>query len=339
MKIAIHHHSGSFSDFWIKFCKTNKIEFKIVNAYKNSIVSDLSGYDIFMWNHLSHRYKDVLFAQQLLQSLEIAGVLVFPNYNTGWSYDDKIGQKYLLEAIKAPIVPTYIFYTRKEALNWIKKTEFPKIFKLSRGASSVNVRIVKTKWKAAKLVRKAFARGFPQHNKFNAFKERFNSFRKNDASIFWLIKGLIYLFISTEFSKMYNREKGYVYFQDFIPNNTFDIRVIVIGSKAFAIKRMNRTNDFRASGSGNIHYKRHEIDERCVQIAFNVNEIINSQCIAYDFVFDANNEPLILEISYGYLPSVYQDCEGYWDTALQWHQESIEPQKWVIENLVQSKVK
>jgi glutathione synthase/RimK-type ligase-like ATP-grasp enzyme len=57
-----------------------------------------------------------------------------------------------------------------------------------------------------------------------------------------------------ETEKKFNPEKNYVYFQDFIPQNDFDIRIIVIGKRAFAIKRMVRKGDFRASGSGNIKY-------------------------------------------------------------------------------------
>jgi len=339
MKIAIHHTPGSFSDRWITYCEKNMIDYKLVNAYENDIIDQLKECQAFFWNHLSHKYKDAIFAKQLLISLETAGIKVFPNYKTTWHYDDKVGQKYLLEALGVDFVKTYVFYTKKEALDWARSTTFPKVFKLSGGAASNNVRLVKSYNEASKLIHRAFTSGFKQSNKKNTLKERYHTYKLKNKSILWLVKGLYYLFWQDEFTKMHPREKGYVYFQNFIPDNLFDIRIIVIGEKAFAIKRMNRTNDFRASGSGNIHYKRHEIDERCVQIAFNVNEIINSQCIAYDFVFDANNEPLILEISYGYLPSVYQDCEGYWDTALQWHQESIEPQKWVIENLIQSKVK
>ena len=62
------------------------------------------------------------------------------------------------------------------------------------------------------------------------------------------------------------REKCYFYVQDFIPNNNFDIRVIVVCDKAFAIKRYVRKNDFRASGSGYIDYSRHSIPENIIKL-------------------------------------------------------------------------
>ena len=39
--------------------------------------------------------------------------------------------------------------------------------------------------------------------------------------------------------------RGYVYFQDFIPDNQFDTRVTVIGNRAFAFIRKVRPGDFR----------------------------------------------------------------------------------------------
>lgn len=52
----------------------------------------------------------------------------------------------------------------------------------------------------------------------------------------------------------YILQKDYVYFQKFLPNNTYDIRITVIGERCFGFIRYNRENDFRASGSGKIEY-------------------------------------------------------------------------------------
>jgi glutathione synthase/RimK-type ligase-like ATP-grasp enzyme len=134
---------------------------------------------------------------------------------------------------------------------------------------------------------------------------------------------------------MHSREKGYVYFQDFIPNNTFDIRICVVDNKAFALKRMCRENDFRASGGGRIIYDKNQIDERCVKIAFDVNDKLKTQSIAFDFVFDENNNPLIVEISYGYSANAYDICEGYWTKDMQWHEgKNFDFCGWMVESLI-----
>src|SRR5690606_41519867 len=70
-----------------------------------------------------HDALPILFARQLIASLEEMGIHVFPDLNTCWHYDDKVGQKYLLEAIGAPLVPTHIFYDRAAALAWAERSE------------------------------------------------------------------------------------------------------------------------------------------------------------------------------------------------------------------------
>lgn len=336
MRIAIHHSPGSFSDRWVSYCKENNITYKIVNCYDNDIVSQLENFDVLMWHHHHTNYKDALFAKQLLYSLQASGKKVFPDINTTWHFDDKVGQKYLLESIGAPLVPSYVFYAKNEALEWISKTTFPKVFKLRGGSGSSNVQLVENKHKAKKLIKKAFGKGFSQFDKFNHLKFRYKNFKSGKESFVGVLKGIVRLFIGNEYSNMVPREKGYVYFQDFIPNNKFDIRVIVVGEKAFALKRLVRKNDFRASGSGNILYNKSEIDERCIQISFNVNEKLKCQSIAFDYVFDENNNPLIVEISYGFDVKAYDPCPGYWDSSLKWHEGKFNPQEWMVEDLILS---
>jgi glutathione synthase/RimK-type ligase-like ATP-grasp enzyme len=135
---------------------------------------------------------------------------------------------------------------------------------------------------------------------------------------------------------MTDREIGYVYFQDFIPNNDYDIRIIVIGEKAFGIKRMVRKNDFRASGSGNIYYEKQHFGDETVGIAFDISKRLKSQCTAFDFVYD-NKIPLIVEISYGFSPEGYNDCTGYWDSRLNWHEGTFDPYGWMVEMIIAGK--
>ncbi len=114
IKVAIHNRAGSFSERWIRFCEKNKIQVKLVDAYSSSITEDLKDVDIFFWHHSHSHHKDIIFAKSLLFSLEQTGTKVFPNFNTAWHFDDKIGQKYLLEAIDARLVPSYVFYHKSE---------------------------------------------------------------------------------------------------------------------------------------------------------------------------------------------------------------------------------
>ncbi|MGP5415875.1 ATP-grasp domain-containing protein [Psychrobacter faecalis] len=333
MKLAIHHRQGSFSEGWIDYCKKNNIEYKVVNAFDNDIITQLKDCDAFMWHHHHGKFKDVISAKKILFSLEHAGIKVFPNFKTAWHFDDKVAQKYLLEAIDAPIVPSYVFYDKKEASGWARNTTYPKVFKLKGGAGATNVKLVENQTEALKLINKAFGKGFPQFDRFNNLKESYIKYKGGQDTLFRLAKGVGRLAISTNFAKQHPPEKGYAYFQDFIPNDGFDIRVVVIGGKrAAAEKRFVRENDFRASGSGKFSYE--GIDCEVIKESFKIANKLNLQSVAFDFVIDKNNKPLIIEMSYGFGIQGISNVLGYWNHELNWHKDKLKPCEWIIEDLL-----
>lgn len=334
-KIAICSHGGGFTPRWIEYCKNHNIEYKLVCAYDDDIVEQLRDCSAFMWHHNHGNISDHLFAKQLLQSLQSVGLKVFPNAATGWHFDDKVGQKYLLEATGVPFIKTHVFYDKESAKEWARKTDYPIVFKLRGGAGSSNVKLIKNKNQAFRTINKSFSKGWHYFDSWGLFKDClkkfFNgtgSFRNVAKYAYIYLRGLV---LGDDFPK----QKGYVYFQEFIPNNEFDIRVCVVNDKAFALKRMARKGDFRASGSGKIIYDKNQIDIRCVKVAFDANKALRSQSTAFDFVFDKNGNPFIVEISYGYTAKAYDVCEGYWTDDMQWHEgTNFDFCGWMVESVI-----
>jgi glutathione synthase/RimK-type ligase-like ATP-grasp enzyme len=338
MKVAIHPKPGTFSDRWIKYCIEKNIDYKIVNCYSSDIIKELSDCDGLMWHWDLNDYKAELFARQLMASLQKKGIRVFPDVDTGWHYDDKVGQKYLLEAIDAPLVTSHVFYSKSEALKWIDDSTFPKVFKLRGGAGSVNVKLVRTRSKARKLVRKSFGRGFPHYSSLSHFKQDIYVFKRDRdyPAVKEILNGFARLFIPKEIEKFSKREKGYIYFQDFIPDNLYDTRLVVVGNRCFGIRRYCRKGDFRASGSGLLEYKQELFDNECIQIAFDVTKKIGAQSLAFDFVIDSSGYKIV-EICYCFtMGKAYDDCPGYWDDSLQWHDTEVNPQIFMIEDFLSS---
>jgi len=334
MTIGIHHSSkGPFSSRWIAYCEGNNIPYKLVNCYANDIIGQLSDCSALMWHFHHISPKDFLFAKQLLYSIQSSGKVVFPDYHTMWHFDDKLGQKYLLESIDAPLVPSYVFFSKNEALEWARETTYPKVFKLRTGGGSQNVRLARTKSESKKLINKAFGRGFSQYAAWSNLKERIRMYKNGLTSLLDVIKGIIRLGYPTKFSRVKGKERGYVYFQDFIPGNDYDIRIIVIDEKAFAIKRMVRENDFRASGSGAILYEKHHFDDETVRLSFELTHKLKSQSAAFDYIY-INDKPLLVEISYCFIKEVYDPCTGYWDKDLNWHEGSFNPYGWMVETVL-----
>ena len=331
--IAIHNNPSEvvFHYRWIDYCKKNNIPYKLVSCYDDDIVAQLKGCSGLMWHYHQANFKDIVMAKPLLYSLEQSGMKVFPDFNTAWHFDDKVGQKYLFEGLGFDFVKTWVFYEKQTALDWIEKTSFPKVFKLRGGAGSQNVKLIKSKSVAKSLVNQAFGSGFPAYDPWESIKERIRKWRLGKTDAFDVIKGFVRLVNPPRYAKIMGNEINYIYFQEFLPNNDSDIRVIVIDGKAFALKRMVRANDFRASGSGDIRYERELFDERCVSLSFKYTKKLNAQCVAYDYVFDENNTPKLVEISYGFANKGYDACTGYWDEQLNWHAGSFNPYGWMVD--------
>jgi glutathione synthase/RimK-type ligase-like ATP-grasp enzyme len=333
--IGIHQRMGSFSDRWVEYCMQRNIPFRQVNCLASDVVQQCAGLDALLWQWVHHKPEDQLVAFSVIASLEAAGLRVFPSVKTCWHYDDKVAQKYLLEAIKAPLVPTRVFTCETEALQWCQQADWPKVFKLRNGAGSSNVRLVSSKEQAVSLCRQAFGRGFPAVAGYLADltvrlkKTRTaKDFREKLARAPRSFLNLLAL------RQRVPRERGYAYFQDFLPGNSFDTRVTIIGNRAFGFIRENRPGDFRASGSGSINVDPRRVDLRCVKIAFDVADRIGTQSLAFDFLFNPSREPMIGEISYCYMPAAIHGCPGHWDRALKWRRGATWPQDAILDDLL-----
>ena len=333
--LAIHYVKQSFSEKWITYCDDNQIPYKLVDCYRSDIIKQLQDCNFLMWHFSQNDPKAILFAKQLLFSIEATGRKVFPNFNTVWHFDDKVGQKYLLEASEAPLVNTSIFYSRDEALHWARNADYPKVFKLRNGAGSQNVRMVKNRVEAYGLIRKAFGKGFKAYDPLGSLNERWRKFKLGNTDFRDLLEGIARFIIPPPYARIRGRECGYIYFQDFIPDNDHDIRIVILEDKAFAIKRMVRKKDFRASGSGDILYDPDLIAIDLISLSFKLAEKLRSQCIAFDYL-RKGTEPVLIEISYGFITEVYTPCPGYWDKELIWYKGQFNPYGWMVENLLNS---
>lgn len=323
MKVGIHNNNSAFSKRWIAYCKEKGILYKIVDAYSNNIIEDLGDCDVFLWHHHHAEYKDVVFAKQLLFSLEQSGKKVFPNFNTGWHFDDKLGQKYLFEAHDIVAAKAFCFYDKKSANEWISNTDFPKIFKLRGGAGSSNVKMIKSKSAANNIVEKAFSKGFKAFDFWSIAKDKFKLFLKGKAKFIDVLKySFLTIFPSKTDASLLPEQKGYVYFQEFIPNDGYDIRLEITGDKALALTRRAREGDFRASGSNSVTFNGPEITQEVLSFGFDIVDKLKLQACALDIVRDNRDGKLyLIEISYCYGVDIDEFDHGYWTRDGKYHKE------------------
>src|SRR5574341_2384471 len=162
MTIAIHPDndgSESYSEKWAKFLEERNVEVEWVDLTKVNALEQVKGYDGVMWRWV-HSPHDKIKAPKILYTIEnYLGIPVYPNHNTCWHYDNKVAQYYMLRAAGVPLPQTWIFWDKNSAFEWAKKTEYPKVFKLSAGAASSNVIKVHSEADALRLIKKMFDGG------------------------------------------------------------------------------------------------------------------------------------------------------------------------------------
>lgn len=257
IRIAIHQkansivHSTSWSIPWIKYCKENNLDYEVVNCYDSDIIQKLRGFDILLWHFGNYSYQDMKFARSILYTAKNMGLKVFPDYNDSWHFDDKIAETYLLQSINAPIPKSWMFYSKDKVEDWLKKDpQFPVVAKLKSGSGSHNVKLIESADEMRRYSNKMFNKGLSPVPSF-LYKATSNlKSSKSMKDIKARLKRLPEFIRTLSGAKEFANEKGYVYLQEFTPNDGFDLKIVAVGNKLSFIGRNIREGDFRASGGG-----------------------------------------------------------------------------------------
>jgi glutathione synthase/RimK-type ligase-like ATP-grasp enzyme len=334
MKVAIHfeQEKRNFCHGWIEACEHYGIEYLLINCFDSDIVNMVNDVDYVMWHWYQSDPTANQIATPILLSFEMKGVKTFPDSKMALFFDNKVSQKYLFDAIKVNRINTYVFYDVLQAKGWAQNAQLPVVHKLKGGAGSVNVSLIKSRRKLNHLIRKAFGRGLNSINYYNVINDRLKKFKKLPTFInLYSLSGSIWYLLKSKISSR-NKEKGYIYFQDY-HHNSFDIRIVVVGQKAIGIKRLNRKDSFKASGSGNIIFDHSQIPLDCIAHSFEAVRKIDTKIAAFDFL-KLDGRWCIVEMSYGFVSKAYEKCEGYWDNDLNWFDEQIIPERLMIDSLM-----
>jgi glutathione synthase/RimK-type ligase-like ATP-grasp enzyme len=334
MIIGIHPDNMwgcSFSEKWTEFLAKRGVEVRRLDLLAADFLEQAAGCDGIMWRWF-HIQQDKESAKRILYTLESClNKPVFPNNNTAWHFDEKTAQFFLLKALGVPIPDTWVLWDYQEAVQWCRSASYPLVFKLSVGAGSSNVLKIESQGDALKLVERMFKKGvFPMTMNEYGGKLLPKTFRELKGKLLRPVFAFTYL-VSGEYPPVpgpwwWKPEYGYAFFQEFLPENAFDTRVTVIGDRAFAFRRMNRPDDFRASGSGALDYDPSKIDTRCIEIAFDVSTKAKFQTMAYDFLYK-DGLPVVCEISYTFVDEAVYNCPGHWDSSLSWHAGHLWPEE------------
>lgn len=339
LRIAIQHDEvvfpdgrrQSFAERWSELASAAGHEVRHVDVFSDGLFEELSGCDGLMWR-FGFPPVPRLVAKRLLPALEQGqGLPVFPDVNTIWHFEDKIAQYYLLSAMGIPQPRTRVLWHYGEALKYCDSADLPFVLKLAHGFQSANVRLVKSRAEAKAWANELFGPGLTTLNVSPA--QRATRYGRRMRAALRLLLG--------------RRARGgadfshsYMYVQEFLPDNEFDIRVTVIGNRAFGFLRFNRDDDFRASGSGRIDWDSKEVPQEAVRLAFEIARRLKTQSVAID-VLRRGAELVVGEISYTGASWAIAECPGHWrrldgvsDDRFEWVEGSMRPEDAIFEDFI-----
>jgi glutathione synthase/RimK-type ligase-like ATP-grasp enzyme len=344
MRIAIHQnkkkfdHSTGWDRVWIKYCENNNIPYESVDCFQSDIISRLKNFDCLLWHLSNYSYSDMLFARSILYSAKQMGLKVFPDFSDAWHFDDKIAETYALQSLNAPIPKSYIFHLYDDVKEWVEGyDDFPIVAKLKSGSGAHNVKLLHSKSEVLRYAKRMFSKGYnPSPSIFNKAKSNYNSSKGNKNLIVARIKRIPEFYRTWKNARQFPNEKGYVFFQEFIKNDGYDLKIVVAGNKLGFIGRHTRKNDFRASGGGDIYYDKSLVTQNIIDSAFFVNDEMGFKCMGYDYVVDKQDgKGKIVEMSYGFNHTALLQSEGYFDRAGIWHDEPFNAPEEILKNMLQ----
>lgn len=317
---------------WKSFLEAAGCTVRMVDVRAPDILAQLEGCDGFMWRW-AHFGGMGRIARRLLPVIEREmGILTYPDRNTCWHYDDKIAQAWLFEAHGIPTPRTWVFFDRAKCLEWLDGQRFPLVMKFSNGASSENVILVNNLSEARALVEQSFAafQRTPALKGPLGLRDRARFFARQ------CLQGKPYQLRDDG----YELQAGYAYFKEFLPGNEYDTRVYVIGNRAWARRRWNRKNDFRASGGGRGDWDPKLIDEKIVRLSLSVARKLRMNTVATDCLY-RGGEPVLVETSYTFVSGYQYDCPGHWELdgdpetgALRWVEGHMWPEQAQVEDFL-----
>lgn len=183
----------------------------------------------------------------------------FPSYHNTLLYEDKKLEAYLARIHDLPFVKTYVSHDLQDALHLAETLTYPVVSKIVPSSSSVGVQLIHNPRQARRIIRQAFSEnGRASH-------------------------------------VVYARQKNYVYFQDFVPGDGYDIRVTVVGRRVFGFFRKVLPGDFRASGMHQEEMRALPLE--AMQLARAVNRAIPSPMLVVDLVHGLDGKYYINEYS------------------------------------------
>ena len=292
---------------WENACKHYQLDYTIIDLTKCNWLEKIQNqeFDCFLLQPpgVIARFKN-LYDERLYILCKILGYKTFPSYEEVVLHENKKLLSYFLNAKKIPHPNTFVFYFKKEALEFLLRTNYPLVGKSSNGAGGTGVKILKNYKDAKKYVQRAFSdKGLTKKSGPN-FKT--GNIPKR------VLKKLANIKEAREKIKSYidiasDAQKGFVILQEYVPHD-FEWRSVRIGDSYFAHKKIKQGD--MASGTKGIDYI--NPPEALLDFTKKICEENNFNFMAIDLFENQNGGYLVNELQtiFGHVQDYILEVDG-----------------------------
>lgn len=223
LKVAIGRDSSGWDERFAEALQARadegvRLQYAIVDLGVHDWIERVSPYDVVLWNpqymgpFAASQFKEkVYFLEQFL------GKRVCPNYRSVWHFESKVAQSYILEAEGVPTPATVVSFEHEDARRLLADATYPVVVKKSFGASSENVRLLRSPSEARRFLDDTF------------FQERWDRAKASRGMAGAILGGITRRWFWRKVGRrLLGRERvGSAYWQEFVPGNEGDLRVTV----------------------------------------------------------------------------------------------------------------
>jgi len=204
---------------WIAACRELGVSYRLFDLKCEDWIDQIrmANCDAFLvWPDVSSAEIKQMYDESLKIMIEEMGKTIYPSLKETWLYENKRVQHYWMHVNNLPCPKTWIFYNSQDAIAFANKISYPIVLKTNTGGASNGVFILKNFLMAKNYIKKSFKKG-----------------------------------IRLKSGNIYDRQRGSVYFQEFLPNVT-EWRMVRIGESFFGHGK-ERVGSFH-SGSHQVNW-------------------------------------------------------------------------------------
>ena len=236
---------------WIKACdkKRDLLNYTVIDITKSNWLDKCQekNYDIYLTRPPGNlSFFKQLYDERIYILHHVLRKKIYPTLDELLVYENKRMLNYWLEANQIPYPKTYIYYSKNEALDFIRNCKLPIVSKTSIGASASGVKIFTTRKQIRNYINKAFStsgikrKGGPNLRKGDIKKRLLNRLKNIPNSIHYFYKK----YRNTQIDP----QRWHVIFQEYLKTD-FEWRCVRIGDSFFAHKKLSQRYELKSGTS------------------------------------------------------------------------------------------